>query len=363
MPRMRGEIQRLHRLRLGIQGLLAAFLLAFPLAAQAKAASFDCAQAARPLEKLICADADLSRLDDDMTGRYRNALARLSPAGQAILRQGQRDWISFTRTHCEARIGKPANSFGGDARQCLENEYKGRIRLLESAAQRIGPYLFSHIAKYFLVPSVAGDEGGSRSGFVFAEVSIPRIDTPMNEDTIRWNAMAEAWMRANSNVGENVDCDLTVKCISRADEDLSVEYVINSAQPGFISLSNFVYLYGHGLPHGFDEIFQSNFLLTAGRELTEDDLFRPESQWRQTLVSEGLKTITAERPELTPTADDIDSLIEGPKAWSITADALIVQIPLWLRYGYSNGSAEVTIPWRDLKPYLRANLPITLNVD
>jgi len=352
-----------HRLHLGLLGLLTTLLLVLQLAGPANAASFDCSQAARPLEKMICTDTDLSRLDDDMTVRYRDALAKLSPAGQAILRQGQRDWLGFTRTHCEARIGKPRESFGGDAARCLDEEYKARIELLGSAAKKIGPYLFSRIDKYFLVPSPPGDENGSRSGFVFADISIPRIDSPISKDVTRWNAMAEEWIRAHSNVSENEGCDLTIKCIADGDEDLSVGYDISSAQPGFISMSIAAYSYGHGAPHGYTDIAQSNFLLAAGRELIEDDLFTAGSKWQEILAAESFKTIAAERPELAATADDIDSLIAGPDTWNITAAALIVHIPLGLRYGYLNGSIDVEIPWSKLKPYLRPDLPITLNLD
>jgi uncharacterized protein len=41
----------------------------------AAAASFDCASAAARIEKLICADAELSRLDDMLAADYRQALA------------------------------------------------------------------------------------------------------------------------------------------------------------------------------------------------------------------------------------------------------------------------------------------------
>lgn len=360
---MKPEMTPPYQPHLVILGLLAAFLLAMKLPAPAEATSFDCSQATRPLEKMICADTDLSRLDDDMSSRYRDALAKLSPVGQAILRQGQRDWLSFMRTHCEARIGEPADSFGGDALRCLREEYKTRIKLLDGAAQKIGPYLFSRNDKYFLVPSAAGDEDGWRSGFVFADISLPRIDSPDGEDIAHWNAMAEERIRAISNVGENSGCDLTVKCIADSDEDLSVSYAIDLAQPGFISMSIGVYSYGHGMPHGYSDFGQSNFLLAARRELIEDDLFIAGSKWREILIADGLKTVTAERPDLGTTADDIDSLIGDLDSWSITADFLVVQIPLWLSYGYANGSTEIQIPWRDLKPYLRADLPITLNLD
>lgn len=66
--------------------LAALTLLPFP----AHAASFDCAKAAQPIEKLICGDPALSKADETMAAAYQSALtATLDPPA---LRDDQRDW-------------------------------------------------------------------------------------------------------------------------------------------------------------------------------------------------------------------------------------------------------------------------------
>ena len=73
---------------------VAAALMA-AMAAQAGAASFDCARAAARVERMICADISLSRLDDEMAqayGQMRAAQSADAGAG-AWLKKTQREWI------------------------------------------------------------------------------------------------------------------------------------------------------------------------------------------------------------------------------------------------------------------------------
>lgn len=65
-------------------------LAAFPTAA-ARAAGFDCARAATPIERRICADATLSRKDSDLAAAYRDALAA-APV-QSLVREAQAAWL------------------------------------------------------------------------------------------------------------------------------------------------------------------------------------------------------------------------------------------------------------------------------
>lgn len=52
----------------------AALLILLPPAAHA--AGFDCAKAASPTEKAICADAALSKLDGDLAAAWKQALGK-----------------------------------------------------------------------------------------------------------------------------------------------------------------------------------------------------------------------------------------------------------------------------------------------
>jgi len=78
------------------------------------AASFDCDKASTKVEKMICADPGLSKLDEELGNAYSNA-RDTSPAPNELKRK-QRDWIN-ARNEC------------GDL-QCLYGVYKSRIDVL-----------------------------------------------------------------------------------------------------------------------------------------------------------------------------------------------------------------------------------------
>jgi uncharacterized protein len=72
------------------------------------AASFDCKRAGTQVEKIICAQADISKLDEDLSGLYKQALV-VSPE----IKNEQLLWI------------KERNSCKSD--QCVRDQYTNRI--------------------------------------------------------------------------------------------------------------------------------------------------------------------------------------------------------------------------------------------
>jgi uncharacterized protein len=84
-------------------------------APRARAASFDCAKAATPTEKLICGDPRLSQLDAQLALAYRRALAGAAEPDK--VRAEQRTWL---RTECKACA---------DA-ACLQTVYEQRLAAL-----------------------------------------------------------------------------------------------------------------------------------------------------------------------------------------------------------------------------------------
>src|SRR5688572_296308 len=64
------------------------------------AASFDCSKAASATEKLICANARISDLDEHL-GRYYGAARTELGRGAACLMSTQRDWLRKVRNTCK----------------------------------------------------------------------------------------------------------------------------------------------------------------------------------------------------------------------------------------------------------------------
>ncbi|HEV7778889.1 MAG TPA: lysozyme inhibitor LprI family protein, partial [Luteibacter sp.] len=86
-------------------------------ASDAFAASFDCSKAASPVEKLICGDQDVSRLDTQLQGTYQTALGAVDASSKDRLVKEQRNWIRYTRNICQDEA-------------CLGDAYKARIAVL-----------------------------------------------------------------------------------------------------------------------------------------------------------------------------------------------------------------------------------------
>lgn len=76
----------------------AAALLLAVISWDAHAASFDCRKAGIIPEELICTDAELSKLDEQLSIAYREALTK--GANKASIKQWQKNWLFLTRDSC-----------------------------------------------------------------------------------------------------------------------------------------------------------------------------------------------------------------------------------------------------------------------
>ncbi|MBT3217972.1 MAG: DUF1311 domain-containing protein [Proteobacteria bacterium] len=87
------------------------------------AASFDCAKAATPVEKLVCDSPELSQLDDDLGANYRGLLDATEKDERHPIRSQQKEWLRFR----DARCLVPPNP-QGEAREmsveCLAEQYR-----------------------------------------------------------------------------------------------------------------------------------------------------------------------------------------------------------------------------------------------
>jgi len=108
-----------------ISGLVS--LTTFALAIPAHAASFDCSKAASKIEKMICQDEELSRLDGQLGEKFKVAV-RLS-AQPDQLKNAQRSWLGNTRNPC---ADKP----------CLVAAYQLRVQELDKAGNLIPPGIY-----------------------------------------------------------------------------------------------------------------------------------------------------------------------------------------------------------------------------
>lgn len=97
------------------------FLLLSPCLAIA-APSFDCRRATHEIEKLVCSDAKLSALDQQMAELFSRAMQQAKPAEKPELLAEQRGWIK-NRNGCARRTEPRKN--------CVAEHYSQRNSRLE----------------------------------------------------------------------------------------------------------------------------------------------------------------------------------------------------------------------------------------
>ena len=117
-------------MRLLITLLTGSFLLS---ASVSFGASFDCKKASTEFEHLICDNAELNKLDEDLGKAYKQKRDSLSKDGKDLLKKSQRNWLKFVQGACQKGFsydqGRDINS-KEDKALCVKNWYEWRISSL-----------------------------------------------------------------------------------------------------------------------------------------------------------------------------------------------------------------------------------------
>lgn len=91
------------------------------------------------MEKAICENPKISKLDEELAENYQVAKGKLSADAQKVFVNGQRSWVKFLSASCFTDFqAKPASK--EDAAQCLETEYKARVAGFKSTGSMVGGF-------------------------------------------------------------------------------------------------------------------------------------------------------------------------------------------------------------------------------
>ncbi len=312
--------------------ILWSFLAAFAFTT-AHAASFDCARAKSQLEKIICANAPISAYDEELAKSYDAAMKLLSPEGRAILKRGQIEWIHHINFVCITHHD-PAQKMQTPA-WCVEQKYKSRVGDMTKAAVRIGPYLFSRI-DYFC-PNRVDEDGRPYDG----QTSYPRIDSPIAENTKKWNGL----MARGANAKGGDYCD--------GEGDVWVGFTIQSATEKYISVTTSDWAYCHGKPHGLGDYKGVTFFMQPEpRAITSEDLFGEKNEWKAFVTDKCFADLTGKADGTAVDRNRVAAIATSPRAWSITHDGLVITFNPYDVLGYAFGTTNVLIPWKELQPFL-----------
>jgi uncharacterized protein len=363
-----------------------ALVLLLAAAVPGQAASFDCKKAAQPLEKAICNDAELSKLDEDLAASYAKAKAALSPDGQKILLTGQHDWLAFSRRICKTRLDpKIAKLVEQTPADCLKSEYRERIEDLDAAATVVNGFTFGTVDTYDLSPSDP-QEPGARPGFSYQRLSWPRIDAaPAGLSPDIWNKAIEAAARklasgdgdqpaadsgdqaaaaapatdASKTAGSDAPGSDAKDGADTAGEDVDIAFNLGLVTPQLISVELTYSVYGHGAAHPGGSSQVQNLFLADGHALTEKDLFRPDQDWLTFMTKKSHDAWLKIMEDAPDQVDDkaIADVIKDTTCWLLTDKGISVLFPLYSVGPYVVGEQQVDFTWDELKPYLVDKLP------
>jgi uncharacterized protein YecT (DUF1311 family) len=335
-----------------ILGVVAALLMS---AAPAVAASFNCAAATTPRERLICNTPSLSADDDKMAQIYTAALSAVSEKRRDALRAGQRSWLRFLAAIC------PIVNFTDEAVketvECIGNNYSSRSGELESAVQRKGPFLFVRIDHYAAFPiNPESAEGKEQENFGWGKemgklhCSYPQIDQPITPTTTRWNEL-------NVRSGSQRPC-------KPFNDDTDLDYLITLATSRLISVAWDDSEYGHGAAHPNSVTKVETLMLSpVPHPMQPSDLFRKDVDWAGRLKAEVSKGVTqyfkdggySEAAIVGLDRSHIDSVATDPRRWRPTPDGLVVFFQQYELDGYAF-VPEITVRWTDIQDLLQPDL-------
>ena len=308
---------------------------------QAAAASFDCKKASTWLEKTVCSNPELSKLDEELAKAYYDALASLSPEGQKETKEYQMQWLKEI-SYIKARSDK----FYAEHKEFLDQrnkaiirdiaiDYEQRIKELKQILTKFPPRIFRKV----YISNVKTNENCEYL-IVRRKLSYSQIENPSDENE----------KFCNNLISKKVSADFKKNSKGNDCTDILDGYGVSFSNKHLISFQGSQYHYSHGNAHGYtDAEIYFSWLLEDKRELKATDLFDDKTGWRKklpSLVAQKWKKKKVDNKDnyYGPSIKEVTS----PKNWLISKDGMEFQF----RTFNSMGEDSITIDWKTLDPYL-----------
>jgi uncharacterized protein YecT (DUF1311 family) len=319
-------------------------ILLLLLSSPAFSASFDCKKAASWLEKTVCSNPELSRLDEEMAKAYSDAMTSLSPEGQKETKKYQKKWQKELSSHSEAKYTLGFGDEAGEAENAVKTAYKKRIKQLQESLIKFNDRIFRNVYINYSEPKEECSGIFTKKYFTY-----PQIENPQNENEQFWNHLiskqANDFYKAYQSYGV---------C-----ESIYYSYNISFSNKHIISIHGERIVNMVGSPESVaDESF--SWLLKEKRKLKASDLFDSKLAWSKklvTLVAQKIKEkeIT-NKTEYKMKFSKLSDRVKSPSQWVI------------LKYGFGIQFNEddfndvirpfpfvITLDWKTLDPYLSKN--------
>jgi len=316
-----------------------AVLAAIGFSPVALAASFDCSKAAKPHEKIICADPALSKLDEALAQTYTRLMADLPAALKPALQKSQRSWLAYGPLACSGDgrgtiKDKPAFA------QCLKTEYDRRLTALKQQPGTVGTFRTLAVTEFQAMPSSSDDQE------FFPVVTHDKTMTIVFGGDENVTNQLNTWMQsmaAPEKAGWN-DADTTA----------SVTVALAQANTVFASAVISSELFGVGAAHPISMSSSAHLILASGKPLTFRDMFGPTATSKLVALSWAQLKKKLGKDMMVEKAADIAKLVTDPGHWLIGPDGLTIAFNVYEVAAYVMGPQDITLPWAALRNELTA---------
>lgn len=302
-----------------------------------QAHAFDCKKASTEVEKAICADPALVKLDDRMSAAYAEAKAGFEAKDQKMLARSQKRWLTW-REGCSSTEGETVAA-------CIERMTATRIRQF-TGAPASGPGVGGRIVPQFII------QDGTEKQYDL-DIAVLRFLDPRSKAEKRFNAIADDISKA-AKIGPHGED--TGGSVYGQQDSMDISY----ASPRLMSVKHDFYsneggAHGNGGIENFNIDMKSGKILEIGDVMDEDGAGRLRKACKDQIRAEKIRRFKDVDAEYNPDTDEFfkDDIIAEHVAtlsrWTIKADEVIITFDPYAIGAYAEGTYECSIPIEDVE--------------
>lgn len=314
--------------------LLTFLILTGMLSLQSMAASFDCKKASLSVEKLICSNPSLSRIDEELYAVYQKMLENLSSEARATVVEGQRNWLRFVKRICF----RSTKSEGLGS--CMEAQYENRIRTLKNGRHVLsGGYQVYPVTKYVAELHEADNELDTPK-WLECKFVYPQIDNKnLSVEKIKFvdginKLILSRYRKHYDGFACRDDADTYFSVFL---EDISDNWFMLNELDSWCCAA-------HGLWTNDVFLFRKNDF----KQINGEDFFNG-SGWKQKINEAAASLLRqdghGEKGETDVGAEDVTR-------WWPTKKGLRIEFPLYTVDGFAAGTPSVVLLWKDIHPLM-----------
>lgn len=312
------------------------------------AASFDCGKAKTKVEKALCGNAELSRLDEAVAQSYRRVLSAVPASFEGFVKGSQAEWL-------RVRDLDAAESDNKDFVKNLQTALRHRQKELDEAIAQRNELRTLSLTRVQLSPADTSDLGEDSA---WAKHKFVR---DVRKPVYIINAAEVPGAKAfNAMIAK--DYAMGKASGAKSSEETYKTLSVNFAGKTLFCLSESSSYYGLGAAHPMNGGREINWLLPQEREMRSTDMFSRGAFGDLIIhrVSAAFK-----KDQLEPFADqnEVRKIILDPSAWRINAQSLTVAIPPDSIFPHAAGQVEVEIPWSAFRGMVKPEMAQVLRGD